>query len=124
VKAFEAVLALNPDSVDALRALAALSVERNDFEQALRYQGRLIDKGERSPELFYNTGLLLHQSGQLDDAERLYREALSERSEFPEALLNLGHVLKSQGKQDEARNCWRQAVEQKPDFAQNYFASN
>jgi tetratricopeptide (TPR) repeat protein len=102
-KAFEAVLASNADSVDALRGLAALSVERDNFDQALDYQARLIEKGERSPELFYNTGLLLQKSGQLDDAVRLYKEALQERPEFPEALLNLGHVLKSQGRQDEAR---------------------
>ena len=59
-KAFETVLAANPESLDALRGLAALAVERNNFDQALDYQARLIEKGERSPELFYNTGLLLH----------------------------------------------------------------
>jgi tetratricopeptide (TPR) repeat protein len=118
------VATLNPLTylVDALRGLAALAVDGQNFERALDYQARLIDKGERSPELFYNTGLLLHKSGQLDDAERLYKEALQERPTFPEALLNLGHVLKSQGKQDEARDCWKQALEQKPELAQGYFA--
>lgn len=122
VKAFEAVLAANPDSVDAIRGLAALAVERNDFEQALDYQARLIEKGDRSPELFYNTGLLLQKSGQLDDAAKLYREALEERAEFPEALLNLGHVLKSLGQQDQARDCWKRALEQKPEWADTYFS--
>ena len=64
-KAFEAVLAVNPDSLDALRGLAALAVEHNNLDQALEHQARLIEKGERSPELFYNTGLLLQKSGQL-----------------------------------------------------------
>lgn len=63
----------------------------------------MIDRGERSPELFYNTGLLLQNSGQLDDAIRLYREALAEKPDFPEALLNLGHALKAQGHAEEAR---------------------
>jgi len=120
-RAFETILSSNPNSVDALRGLAALAVERENFDQALDYQARLIDKGERSPELFYNTGLLLQKAGQLDDAERLYKEALQERPSFPEALLNLGHVLKSLGKQDEARDCWKQALEQKPELAQGYF---
>jgi len=117
------VLAANPDSLDALRGLAALAVERNDFDHALEHQARLIEKGERSPELFYNTGLLLQKSGQLNDAERLYREALQERDQFPEALLNLGHVLKSLGQQDQARDCWKRALEQKPDLAESYFGS-
>ena len=123
-KAFEAVLGANPESLDALRGLAALAVEHGNFDQALDYQARLIEKGERSPELFYNTGLLLQKSGQLTDAERLYREALQERDQFPEALLNLGHVLKGLGQQDQARDCWKRALEQKPDLASSYFGSS
>jgi tetratricopeptide (TPR) repeat protein len=107
--------------VDALRGLAALSIERSDFDQALQLQGRLIEAGERSPELFYNTGLLLQRTGQLDDAIRLYKEALNERPAFAEALLNLGHALKAQGRQDEARFYWREALEAKPELAAGYF---
>jgi tetratricopeptide (TPR) repeat protein len=66
---------------------------------------------------------LLQKSGQLNDAEKLYREALQERDQFPEALLNLGHVLKGLGQQDEARDCWKKALEQKPDLAESYFSS-
>ncbi len=81
----------------------------------------MIEAGERSPELFYNTGLLLQKSGQLDDAVRLYNEALAEKPDFPEALLNLGHALKAQGHEDEARKYWRQALEARPQLAQGYF---
>jgi len=63
----------------------------------------------------------LQKSGQVEDAVRLYQEALSDRPNFPEALLNLGHALKSQGKPDEAREFWRQALEQKPELAAGYF---
>jgi tetratricopeptide (TPR) repeat protein len=115
------VLVSDPESVDAMRGLAALAVQTENFEQALNYQGRLIDRGERSPELYYNTGLLLQKSGHLDDAVRLYRAALDVRPEFAEALLNLGHALKTQGLQDEARECWKQAIAHRPEFAETYF---
>jgi tetratricopeptide (TPR) repeat protein len=120
-KAFESVLAANPGSLDAMRGLAALAVEREDLDKALDLQAKLIEAGERTPELFYNTGLLLQKSGQVEDAIRLYQEALAERPQFPEALLNLGHALKAQGKPDEARDYWRQALEQKPELATGYF---
>ncbi len=55
-KAFEAVLASDPNSIDALRGLAALAVEREDLDKALDLQAKLIEAGERTPELFYNTG--------------------------------------------------------------------
>jgi tetratricopeptide (TPR) repeat protein len=116
------MLTLEPNSVDALRGLASLSVERESWEQALDYQAKLIEQGDRSPELFYNTGLLLQRSGQLEDAAKLYREALAERPDFAEALLNLGHALKGQGQPEEARKCWKQAVTVKPELAAGYFA--
>ena len=96
-KAFESVLEADPHSIDALRGLAALAVEREDLDKALDLQAKLIEAGERTPELFYNTGLLLQKSGQIEDAIRLYQEALTERPNFAEALLNLGHALKAQG---------------------------
>ncbi len=114
-------LAGEPQSVDALRGLAALALEQDDFPQALDLHGRLIELGQRSPELFYNTGLLLQKAGQNENAAKLYREAIAERPAFAEALLNLGHVLKELGQEDEARSCWRKALETKPELAQGYF---
>jgi tetratricopeptide (TPR) repeat protein len=121
IKAFEGVLEADPASIDALRGLAALAVEREELDKALDLQAKLIEAGERTPELFYNTGLLLQKSGQIEDAIRLYQEALTERPNFAEALLNLGHALKSKGELDQARTYWRQALEQKPELASGYF---
>ena len=115
------MLASDPKSIDALRGLAALAVEREDLDKALDLQAKLIEAGERTPELFYNTGLLLQKSGQVEDAVRLYHEALAERPNFAEALLNLGHAMKAQGNLDGARDYWRQALEQKPELATGYF---
>jgi tetratricopeptide (TPR) repeat protein len=120
-EAFRMVLEQNPGATDALRGLAAIAVEREQFDEALECQAKLIDAGERSPELFYNTGLLLQKSGQVDDAIRLYREALAEKPEFAEALLNLGHAMKDKGQMDEARAYWKRALQVKPDLAEGYF---
>jgi len=85
-------------------------------------QSKLIQLGQRSPELFYNTGLLLQKSGLLEDAVKHYRQALNENPNIAEALLNLGHALKALGQEDEARTCWRKALESNPDLAASYFA--
>jgi tetratricopeptide (TPR) repeat protein len=97
-------------------------MERQDLEQAFDMQSKLIHLGQRSPELFYNTGLLLQKSGQLEDAVKHYRQALTEKPNIAEALLNLGHALKALGQEDEARTCWRKALESNPDLAASYFA--
>ena len=118
---YEQVLNADPKNMDAVRGLAALALERSDFDQALEYHGRLIDLGERSSEVLYNAGLLLQKAGQMEDAARLYREAAEENPDFAEAMLNLGHVLKALGQEEEARTCWSKALEAKPELAQGSF---
>jgi tetratricopeptide (TPR) repeat protein len=120
-KAFDAVLAANPDSLDALRGAAALALDREDTERALDLHCRLITLGERRAEVLYNAGFLFQKKGLNDDAARFYKEALTAEPEFAEALLNLGHALKALGQEQEARSCWRRAVETKPELARGYF---
>src|SRR5260370_20276004 len=110
-KAFEKALALDGKSVDALRGLAALAMERKDLDQAFDLQSKLIQLGQHSPELFYNTGLLLQKSGKLEDAVKHYRRALEEKPNIAQSLLNLGHSLKSLGKDEEARTLGPKALE-------------
>ena len=112
---------MKPDSADAVRGLAALTLEQGDFDQAFDLHRRLIELGDRSPELFYNAGLIYQKRGQIEDAAVFYREALKENPNLAEALLNLGHALMDMGQEDEARTCWRKAVVAKPELAANYF---
>ncbi len=41
---------MRPDSSDAVRGMAALSLERKNYEEAYELHRRLIDLGEKSPE--------------------------------------------------------------------------
>jgi tetratricopeptide (TPR) repeat protein len=111
----------DPKSIDALRGLAALAIQSSDFDSALEFHVRLIDLGERSPEVLYNAGLMYEKAGQLDKAVRLYRDALVQQPDMPEALLNMGRILETTGKGEEARACWAKALEAEPALAQGYF---
>jgi Tfp pilus assembly protein PilF len=48
---YDKMLEADPKSVDALRGMAALAIQSNDFNTALEHHVRLIDLGERSPEV-------------------------------------------------------------------------
>ena len=120
-KSFQDALMLRPDSSDAVRGLAALALEQEDFDEAYELHRRLIELGEHSPELFYNAGLICQKRGQTQDAVDFYQQALNEDPQFAEALLNLGHALMSMGQEDEARSYWRRAIREKPELAQTYF---
>jgi tetratricopeptide (TPR) repeat protein len=120
-KSFQDALMLRPDSSDAVRGLAALALEQEDFNDAYDQHQRLIELGEHGPELFYNAGLICQKRGQTQDAVTFYQQALNEDPQFAEALLNLGHALMSLGQEDDARSFWRRAIREKPELAQTYF---
>jgi tetratricopeptide (TPR) repeat protein len=112
---------LRPDSSDAVRGLAALALEQQDFAEAFELHRKLIELGERSPELYYNAALICQKRGQLEDAVSYYQQALQEHPQFAEALLNLGHAMMALGQEEEARTCWRRAIREKPELAHDYF---
>jgi len=67
---------LGADSKEALRGLAALSLDNQDYDKAFEIYRQLLDAGERSPELLYNAGLICQKRGEPEDAAVLYKEAI------------------------------------------------
>jgi tetratricopeptide (TPR) repeat protein len=120
-RCFQEALMLRPGSADAMRSLAALALDCQDYEEAYDLHRRLIQVGEHGPELYYNAGLLCQKLGRPEEAAMFYQQALGEDPQHLEALLNLGHVLMASGKTQEARSCWRRAILEKPELAESYF---
>lgn len=92
-KKLEAISAA-PHVTEALHFLALIAVEREDYDGALGYYKRLADSGERSPELFYNTGLIMQNLGQLEEAANQYRAALAVKPDLAEATQALAQISK------------------------------
>src|SRR5882724_5109578 len=79
-------------AVDALHSLATMAAEREDYLGALGFYKKLADSGERSPELFYNTGLILQNLGRVEEAARQYREAIAVQPDLVEAVQALARM--------------------------------
>ncbi len=68
-----------------------------------------------------NLGLLRHQAGRLEEAERLYRDAYALNPSAPEVLTNLGNI-EAERKAWEAAEQWhRQALAVRQDFAPGWY---
>ena len=120
-RCFQAALMLRPDSSGAMRGLAALALDDEDYAEAYDLHCRLIHLGEHGPELYYNAGLLCQKLGRTGEALKFYQQSLDEDPQRLEALLNLGHVWMASGNAEEARSCWRRAIREKPELADAYF---
>jgi len=92
---------------EALHSLALMAAEREDYHRALGYYKKLADSGERTPELFYNTGLILQNLGRPDEAADQYRQALAVKPDLTEATQALAQVSKAPAKVEEIRKIVR-----------------
>jgi len=66
--------------------------------------------------VFLNLGnLIARDAGRLEEADGLYRRAISMRSDYIQAYINRGDVLIKMGKHGEAAEVYRQALTYEPD---------
>lgn len=61
---------------------------------------------------YYNLGVSLANTGQVHDAEKAYRKAISLNPDFPQGYLNLGLAVERLGRLSEALSLWMHVVDQ------------
>ena len=74
-----------------------------------------------SYELLFQRAVQLHEAGQLNEAEQIYRRILETAPQQPEVLNLLGLVAQAKGVQDEACSLFYQAIRQAPARAPFYY---
>jgi len=73
------------------------------------------------PHANINLGRLMHEAGQLEEAEAHYRRALSTHRKDETAAFNLGTVLEDRGKIPEAIVAYQRAIAADPRFPDAHF---
>jgi tetratricopeptide (TPR) repeat protein len=114
-KDLRAILAREPDNAMALNALGyTLSDRTTRYAEAKALIERAHLLNPEDPAVLDSLGWVNYRLGNLDEAERLLRQALAR---FPdhEVAAHLGEVLWAKGNQREARKVWGKALEQQPD---------
>ena len=99
----------------ALNALGYTLADRTTrYEEAFALIEKAHQLNPNDPAILDSLGWVNYRLGNLDEAERLLRQAL-ERFPDHEVAAHLGEVLWAQGKQQEARRIWRDALAETPD---------
>jgi Tfp pilus assembly protein PilF len=115
-RAFERLLAVEPDDYTAHYNLGILSAKDRDWEQAaiqLRAASHIDPNAADAYSALGGVGL---QRGDLSGAADALRKAIRLRPKFASAHYNLGLVLVKQQKRAEAANEFREALEADPQF--------
>jgi tetratricopeptide (TPR) repeat protein len=109
------ILEREPDNSMALNALGYTLADRTTrYDEAKELIEQALRLDPQDPAILDSLGWVNYRLGNLDEAERLLRQALKR---FPdhEVAAHLGEVLWAQGKQREARKIWANALKQQPD---------
>jgi protein O-mannosyl-transferase len=98
-------------------ALVAVTlVELQYWKDTRALYGRAMEVTANNYVAMTLVGTAEENEGKLDDAIRLYRQALACKPVYPEAHFFLGRALEGQGRTAEAMSEYREALRLRPDF--------
>ena len=97
------------------------ALEREDPAAALRAYERAVAADRAFLDAYVNLGRLLHETGQLVKAERVYRDAIAACGRAPLLLFNLGVLLEDLERKPEAAQAYRGALRADPRFADGHY---
>ncbi|MDO7897373.1 tetratricopeptide repeat protein [Pseudomonas citrulli] len=109
------IIQRDPDNAMALNALGyTLSDRTTRYDEAKVLIEQAHQINPEDPAVLDSLGWVNFRLGNLDEAERLLRQAL-ERFPDQEVAAHLGEVLWANGKQREARQIWSRFLKEQPD---------
>lgn len=97
------LLAKRPDFGEAQGRLGRLIVDRNDYEEFLRWRGSLPDTARNHPEVWFVQGLQARRMKMEEGAAYCFSQALKLSSNHIASSLQLAQSLEKLGFQNEAR---------------------
>lgn len=102
-KAFEKVLSINPNNLDAQTALAAIYIQVDqDVMKGVGLLKDVVSKDSNNVQAIFTLGMLSIQSGQFDKAEERFKKLITIDPFNAEYYFYLGEVYAKAGKTKEA----------------------
>ena len=98
-----------------------LELEEDDPETAVAAYRRALDLDADLPDVWLNLGRLLHEQGEVAEAERYYRRAVELLPEEPVAIFDLGVALQDQERFAEAAAAYERTLALDDTFADAHF---
>jgi tetratricopeptide (TPR) repeat protein len=111
-------LATNPGSVAALRILTFESLEKGNWQSALRFNDRALQTKPDDPLLLFDRANALRDGGHLTQAANDYAISLLHRPFDPQLRNNYAVLLARLGDDADAERQFAEVLRQAPDYAE------
>lgn len=108
-----------PEPVDWF--VEALELETENPRAAQKAYARAVDDDPGNTAAWINWGRLLHEQGDLRQAESVYRRALSKCGPEPLLMFNLGVLLEDNGRTGAALEAYQSAIVEDPNLADCHY---
>jgi tetratricopeptide (TPR) repeat protein len=112
-EAWQAILEVVPDSVEAAARLGRLASEDGDHAAAVSLLERAV-ASDAPASVWFDLGFVRQDLRDYISAATAYRRALELKPDYAEAALNLGVVLQESGDLDSAMRAYAQAYRLRP----------
>ncbi len=99
------------------KVLAAALKQNGRIDESLVASQKSVQLDPQDAEAHYNLGIVMQELGRLDEAEAIYKKAITLKPDH-KAHNNLGIVMQELGRLDEAEASYKKAITLKPDFIQ------
>lgn len=99
----------------------ALELEDTDAAAAIHAYQQAADADPANIAAWINWGRMLHEQGDLDGAEKIYRRAMAACGTDPVLMFNLGVVLEDAGRTGPAIEAYKSAIEEDPTLADGHY---
>ncbi|MGD1016585.1 MAG: sulfotransferase [Roseiarcus sp.] len=113
---YAAILAKQPNDVDANHFLGALRLQQGRNDEAIRLIGAALKVNRKSPAMLTNYGLALERAGRVDEALSAYDKAMALAPDHAPAFNNRGLALLRVGRVEAALASFDKAAAISPTY--------
>ena len=106
-----------PNHAFSWKVLAAALKQNGRIDESLVASQKSVQLNPQDAEAYYNLGIVTQDLGRLDEAEAIYKKAITLKPDH-KTYNNLGIVMQELGRLDEAEASYKKATTLKPDFIQ------
>ena len=119
-QAYRALLAKQPENVDALHGLGVIAMQVGQPAEAVRLISHAVSQRPESMAFYSNLGMAHQALKQYPEAEAAFRRAIQLDPEVGGLFFNLANCFKEQARLTEAVHTYKQAIDRQPSHASAY----